>query len=66
MSEVKLTKNGLRAEQQKLAQLSKYLPTLQLKKAMLQVQVQEARAILESAERELTQAATQTKRATLQ
>lgn len=62
MSEIKLTKNGLRAEQQRLAQLSKYLPTLQLKKAMLQAQVQEARLSLEQAEGELEEATLQTKR----
>lgn len=43
MAEIKLTKNELRTQQLRLAQLEKYLPTLQLKKAMLQVQVQEAR-----------------------
>ncbi|MEI6242415.1 MAG: V-type ATP synthase subunit D [Chlamydiota bacterium] len=35
---VKLTKSGLRSEQEKLFQLQKYLPTLQLKKAMLQLE----------------------------
>lgn len=43
MAEIKLTKNELRAQQQRLAQLQKYLPTLQLKKAMLQIEVNEAR-----------------------
>ena len=43
MAEIKLTKNELRAQQVKLSQLQKYLPTLQLKKAMLQSEVQEAR-----------------------
>jgi V/A-type H+-transporting ATPase subunit D len=43
MAEVKLTKNELRAQQNRLAQLLKYLPTLQLKKAMLQAEVNEAR-----------------------
>lgn len=43
MAEIKLTKNELRSQQMKLAQLVKYLPTLQLKKAMLQAEVQEAR-----------------------
>lgn len=61
MSEIKLTKNGLREQQQKLAQLSKYLPTLQLKKAMLQAQVQEARLILEEAQRQLEKATAKTK-----
>lgn len=43
MTELKLTKNELRAQQNKLNQLNKYLPTLQLKKAMLQAEVLEAR-----------------------
>ncbi len=36
---VKLTKNELRAQQTRLSQFQKYLPTLQLKKAMLQFEV---------------------------
>lgn len=44
MAEIKLTKNELRGQQTKLNQLNKYLPTLQLKKAMLQTVVLEARA----------------------
>lgn len=43
MAEIKLTKNELRAQQNRLQQLEKYLPTLQLKKAMLQSEVAEAR-----------------------
>ena len=43
MAEIKLTKNELRTQQSKLTQLRKYLPTLQLKKAMLQLEVNEAR-----------------------
>ena len=43
MAEVKLTKNELRNQQVHLAQLEKYLPTLQLKKAMLQAEVNEVR-----------------------
>lgn len=43
MAEIKLTKTELRLQQNRLAQLQKYLPTLQLKKAMLQVQVNDAR-----------------------
>ncbi|NGX57810.1 MAG: V-type ATP synthase subunit D [Chlamydiae bacterium] len=43
MSDVKLTKNGLRDQERRLAQLDRYLPTLKLKKAMLQVEVNEAR-----------------------
>lgn len=43
MAEIKLTKNELRAQQSRLNQLEKYLPTLQLKKAMLQAEVNEAR-----------------------
>ncbi|MFA6914960.1 MAG: V-type ATP synthase subunit D [Parachlamydiales bacterium] len=47
MAEIKLTKNDLRNQQIRLAQLERYLPTLQLKKAMLQAQVQEARQEIE-------------------
>ncbi len=43
MSKIKLTKNGLRDEQKHLNQLNRYLPTLKLKKALLQVEVNEAR-----------------------
>jgi V/A-type H+/Na+-transporting ATPase subunit D len=43
MPEVKLTKNELRFQQSRLSQLEKYLPTLQLKKAMLQIEVADAR-----------------------
>lgn len=43
MPEVKMTKTELRNQQNRLSQLLKYLPTLQLKKAMLQIEVQEAR-----------------------
>jgi V/A-type H+/Na+-transporting ATPase subunit D len=47
MATVKLTKTELRAEQVKLGRLQKYLPTLQLKKAMLQVEVNAAHAEIE-------------------
>ncbi len=43
MAEIKLTKNELRLQQNRLMQLEKYLPTLQLKKAMLQTEVNDAR-----------------------
>ncbi len=36
---IKLTKNELRTQQTRLSQFQKYLPTLQLKKAMLQFEV---------------------------
>lgn len=42
MVQIKFTKSELRAQQLKLTQLSRYLPTLQLKKAMLQVEVNNA------------------------
>jgi V/A-type H+/Na+-transporting ATPase subunit D len=42
VSTIKLTKNELRTQQIKLAQLERYLPTLQLKKAMLQSEVMQA------------------------
>jgi len=50
MSEIKLTKNVLRLEQIKLTQLQRYLPTLQLKKAMLQAEVNETRAEIQRLE----------------
>lgn len=43
MANFKLTKNGLRDEQKRLTQLLRYLPTLKLKKALLQIEVNEAR-----------------------
>lgn len=43
MAALKLTKSELRGQQQKLTQLQKYLPTLQLKKALLQTEVNEAK-----------------------
>lgn len=43
MAEIKLTKNELRVQQNSLNQLQKYLPTLQLKKAMLQSVIGESR-----------------------
>lgn len=53
MGEIKLTKNELRAQQKKLSQLEKYLPTLQLKKAMLQAEVYEARLEIERCEEQM-------------
>lgn len=52
MAEIKLTKNELRMQQKKLGQLNKYLPTLQQKKAMLQLEVNEARGRIESLQME--------------
>jgi V/A-type H+-transporting ATPase subunit D len=52
MAEVKMTKTELRDQQNKLSQLLKYLPTIQLKKAMLQVEVQEARQEIAKAQEE--------------
>lgn len=48
MAEVKFTKTELRQQQLKLDRLRKYLPTLQLKKAMLQMEVQQAQAFIEA------------------
>lgn len=44
MSTLKLTKNELRNQQARLNQLQRYLPTLQLKKSMLQFEVNQAQA----------------------
>lgn len=53
MAEIKLTKNELRNQQMHLAQLEKYLPTLQLKKAMLQSVINEVRQEILHLEHEL-------------
>jgi V/A-type H+-transporting ATPase subunit D len=47
MAQVKLTKTQLRIEQVKLGRLRKYLPTLQLKKALLQIEVNQAQSEIE-------------------
>jgi len=44
---IKFTKTELRSQQHKLGQLQKYLPTLQLKKMLLQVEVNQAEAEIE-------------------
>ncbi|GAB4237960.1 MAG: V-type ATP synthase subunit D [Chlamydiales bacterium] len=56
MVQIKLTKNALREQQKRLAQLERYLPTLQLKKAMLQSEVNEARIEIARLEKEYQQA----------
>jgi V/A-type H+-transporting ATPase subunit D len=55
MAEIKLTKNELRAQQRSLAQLQKYLPTLQLKKALLQAEVNDARLKIAACQAKLDQ-----------
>ncbi|MCB1107214.1 MAG: V-type ATP synthase subunit D [Chlamydiia bacterium] len=52
MAQIKLTKMELRDQQYKLKQLEKYLPTLQLKKAMLQAEVNQAIYEIEGLTRE--------------
>jgi len=52
---VRLTKNELRTQQNQLIQLQHYLPTLQLKKALLQSQVNEAKLEIEKLFSELHQ-----------
>ncbi len=47
MADVKFTKTELRVQQLKLDRLRKYLPTLQLKKAMLQMEVNQAQSEIE-------------------
>jgi V/A-type H+/Na+-transporting ATPase subunit D len=47
VAKVKLTKTELRMQQAKLKQLQRYLPTLQLKKALLQMEVNNANAEFE-------------------
>jgi len=50
MSEIKYTKTELRAQQIRLTQLEKYLPTLQLKKAMLQLEINQVLGEVEKLE----------------
>ena len=52
MTQIKLTKMELRHQQYKLKQLEKYLPTLQLKKAMLQTEVNQAMSEIEMQQKE--------------
>lgn len=52
MPKLKLTKNELRSQEVKLKQLQRYLPTLQLKKAMLQAEVLSARQQIEKLAKE--------------
>lgn len=47
MDNIKLTKNSLRDQEKRLKQLESYLPTLQLKKRLLQMQVASTRARIE-------------------
>jgi V/A-type H+/Na+-transporting ATPase subunit D len=51
---LRLTKHELRDQQQRLAQLRRYLPTLQLKKSLLQVEVNTARVQVQELERKLS------------
>ncbi|NGX55809.1 MAG: V-type ATP synthase subunit D [Candidatus Anoxychlamydiales bacterium] len=44
MADFKMTKNGLRSQELLLKQLNNYLPTLQLKKTLLQVEVNNSKA----------------------
>ena len=53
MADIKFTKNELRSQEKKMGQLKKYLPTLQLKKAMLQAEIYEARLEIEHCEKEM-------------
>src|SRR3990167_10388670 len=53
MAQVKLTKTELRVQQDKFAQLEKYLPTLQLKKALLQAEINQALSEVEALQKEL-------------
>jgi len=58
MAQVKYTKGALREQQIRLTQLQKYLPTLQLKKAMLQLEINQVTLELEKLEGELSIAKT--------
>ncbi len=53
MSNIRLTKNELRSQQNKLSQLVRYLPTLQLKKAMLQLEVTQVGQTIQETQEEM-------------
>jgi V/A-type H+-transporting ATPase subunit D len=53
---VKLTKTELRSEQYRFGQLQKYLPTLQLKKMLLQIEVNQAQQEIQQLHREFSAA----------
>lgn len=54
MADIKLTKNELRTQQVKQTQLKKYLPTLQLKKALLQAEVNQIELKIGKFQKELS------------
>src|SRR5688500_12920630 len=56
MTQIKLTKNELRDQQTRLSQFQKYLPTLQLKKSMLQFEVTVAQMEIVSLEEQFAAA----------
>lgn len=56
MADVKFTKSELRNQQKRFSQLQRYLPTLQLKKALLQLEVSNTAAEIEEIQTELTAA----------
>ena len=53
MAELKYTKQELRQQQLRFTQLQRYLPTLQLRKALLQIEVLAARSIKEALDTEV-------------
>jgi len=55
VAEPKLTKTELRSTQLRLTQLNRYLPTLQLKKAMLQLEVDQVQSAIEGVTRGLAE-----------
>lgn len=65
MAEIKYTKTELRSQQFKLNQLEKYLPTLQLKKAMLQSEILQALTELERFSLQLSEREEQVKKFSL-
>ncbi len=55
MADFKMTKNGLRSQQHILKQLQTYLPTLQLKKTLLQVEVNNTKTKIEKLEKDFSE-----------
>lgn len=56
MAQLKFTKNALRSEEVKLLQLQRYLPTLQLKKSLLQLELVASQSRIEKLKSEFMKA----------
>ena len=63
MAKIKLTKNELKLQRDALKRFQRYLPTLQLKKQQLQLEVRQTREAVEGIEREMDELIARSERA---